>query len=248
MGAVLFSYWLPGIALNTFPAASVVSLTDTAAWPELAMLGIGVVAVVISRPGLSHRRRRGEAAAFGVVLLIFLAGNAVFNEYAVKPLFGIPRPNIEELAHSGALGADFTNAEAFYAVGDKTTRRQVLAEKLAVPATPQLSQRVRAHWVHETGYSFPSGHATAAMTLAAILVASGVVWLGGWRRALALFVVPVWAVAVAWSRVLLEVHTATDVVAGTLAGLTWGMVAFVAVDRGAARCGPATGEGRGRLS
>ncbi|NNC91597.1 MAG: phosphatase PAP2 family protein [Acidimicrobiia bacterium] len=236
--AVLASVWLPGIALNTRLADSVVSITNTAAWPQLVFLAVGLVLAVISRPGITHRRRRREVAAFGLVLLVFLAGNAALNEYVVKPLFGIPRPNIEALAQAGALGAEFADADAFYSVGNKTARREPLAERLATLQEPKLSERVRAHWAHETGYSFPSGHSTAAMTLAALLVATGVAWLDGWRWVLAVLAMPVWAVAVVYSRVLLEVHTGADVIAGTVAGFGWGLVAFAVVARLVSRVEP----------
>jgi phosphatidylglycerophosphatase B len=97
--------------------------------------------------------------------------------------------------------------------------------------TPELSDRVRAHWIHETGYSFPSGHTTAAMTLTVLLAALGQTWLDGWRRILTLAVVPVWAVLVAYSRPLLDVHTAADVIAATAAGFGWGLLAVAAVNR-----------------
>jgi phosphatidylglycerophosphatase B len=233
--AVLFSPWLPDLALNTGPADIVVVVTDTAAWPQLGLLGIAVVVAVISREGIKNRRRRGEASAFGLVLLVFLAGNAALNEYAVKPTVGIPRPNIEALAEGGVLGPGLPDAEAFYAIGNKAARREVLGEQLTPQTTPDLSDRVRTHWIHETGYSFPSGHSTAAGTLSAILAATGVAWLGGWRRNLALMVVPMWAVAVAYSRVLLDVHTAADVIVGMAAGLLWGALAFFVARRLAAR-------------
>ncbi len=194
--------------------------------------------MLVSRDGIDSRRRTVEAMAVGFVLLIAVAGNAGLNEHVVKPLFGIPRPNIEALAEAGALGSDLPDAEAFYASGNKEARRAVLEERLGALQMPQLSDRVRAHWIHETGYSFPSGHSTAAMTVATLLVAFGVAWLRGWRRLVAVVFVPTWAVAVAYSPLLLEVHTAADAIAGTLAGFGWGLVSFGAIRWAVARFAP----------
>jgi len=235
LAAAFLSLALPDMALNTVFADAVVRVTDTASWPQLAILGAGVAGVVITRPGIGRRRRVFEAGAFALVLLLFLAGNAALNEYVVKPYFAVPRPNIEELADSGALGTDFPDADAFYTIGNKAARRRPLGQILASLESPLLSDRVRAHWAHETGYSFPSGHSTAAMTLAAMMVATGLVWLDGWRRVLTVVVLPLWAVAVVYSRVLLDVHTAGDVIVGALAGIWWGLLAFAAVRWGVSR-------------
>jgi membrane-associated phospholipid phosphatase len=64
-----------------------------------------------------------------------------------------------------------------------------------------------------------------------LLAAIGSSWLSGWRRAATLYVMPVWALAIAASRTLLEVHTAWDVIAGVLAGLVWGWLAYVVAVR-----------------
>ncbi|MEA2002663.1 MAG: phosphatase PAP2 family protein [Actinomycetota bacterium] len=227
--ATLLSLALPGIALNTGFADVVVLITDTAAWPQLTIFSVAALIMLISRHGISNRRRRVEAGAVVLVMLVVLAGNGMLNEYVVKPFFGIPRPNIVTLTAAGDLGTDIPDADAFYASGDKEARRDLMREHLPTLETPQLSDRVRAHWIHETGYSFPSGHATAAMALASMLAAFGLAWLNGWRRLATTVVIPAWAVAVAYSRVLLEVHTASDIIAGTLAGFWWGLVAFGAI-------------------
>lgn len=228
---VLLSPLLPRISLDTAFADSVVRLTDTASWRQLTPIAVVVVVFLVARPGLSSRRRTREAVGLSLVMLVVLAGNALLNENIVKPAFGIPRPNIVHLAESGVLGPDLPDTAAFYASGDKGARRVVLGTRLNEETTPQLSDLVRAHWIHETGYSFPSGHTTAAVTFAVFLAAIGLSWLSGWRRSAMLFLLPLWALAVAASRTLLEVHTGWDVVGGAVAGLFWGGVAFLLVQR-----------------
>lgn len=228
-GLSLLSVLLPDIALNTGFADAVVRITDTAMWTQLPYLCFAAVVMVVSRRGLTRRRRSIEAGVIVAVMLLSLAGNAQLNEHIIKPLFGIARPNIVSLAESGALGSDFPDAESFYAVGDKGARRVVLGELLPGLQTPALSERVRAHWVHETGYAFPSGHSTAAITFAVMLAALGFAWLEGWRQAITTVLVPIWAVLVVYSRPLLAVHTPIDVIAGTVVGFGWGLAAFGAI-------------------
>ncbi len=229
--ASLLTLLLPDIALDTGFADAVVRLTDTGTWPLMAPFTVVVVLVLALRPEHDTRRRVLEAVVLTLTLPIALAGNALLNENVVKPAFGVSRPNIVTLANDGVLGPDIPDAETFYAVGDKQARRDVLEERLTAETTPYLSPTVRAHWIHETGYSFPSGHATASVTFAILMAAAALRWLGGWRRIVGLYAIPIWAIGVVWSRPLLGVHTPADVIAGTLAGFVWGVVSFAIVRR-----------------
>lgn len=71
--------------------------------------------------------------------------------------------------------------------------------------------------VHVSGLSFPSGHATAAAALAAVMIV--LVWPTRWRW-LALGAGSVYAALMGLSRVVLGVHYPTDVIAGDLTALT----------------------------
>ena len=82
------------------------------------------------------------------------------------------------------------------------------------------------------GYSFPSGHAFASTVFYGMLVY--LVWRlteRTWARALAAVVGPLVILAVGLSRVYLNVHYLTDVVAGWLAGAAW-LVAVLLVING----------------
>ncbi|MFC6751577.1 phosphatase PAP2 family protein [Deinococcus aquaticus] len=70
--------------------------------------------------------------------------------------------------------------------------------------------------VYVSGLSFPSGHATAAAALAAVLVV--LAWRSRWRW-LAVGAGVVYAALMGLSRVVLGVHYPTDVLAGALTGL-----------------------------
>jgi len=76
--------------------------------------------------------------------------------------------------------------------------------------------------INVTGYSFPSGHATMATTVAlsVYIIFSKRVHLTG-LRILLLFACVAWALAIAFSRIYLDVHWVSDVIAGLGLGLFW---------------------------
>jgi phosphatidylglycerophosphatase B len=226
---VLLSFVLPDIALDSPLADLAVRVSDSASWGQLPFLCTAVLVLVVSRPGPSKRRRVVEGVLLSVAMLVAIPGNALLNEKVTKPAFEVPRPNIVALTEAHALGPSIRDPADFYAIGDKPARREFLSKRLSKLTEPALSQRVRDHWLYETGYSFPSGHATAAMTFASLFVAIGFLWLSGWRQRLTNTLLPIWAVCVVYSRPLLEVHTAIDVSGGTLAGFALGLGAFVFV-------------------
>jgi phosphatidylglycerophosphatase B len=236
----LLSFLLPDIALDSEAANLAVRVSDSADWRQLPLWSLGAAVLLVSRPGLRPRRRAVEFGALGLAMIVALAGNAQLNESVVKPTFAVPRPNIVELTEARALGASIHDPEDFYARGDKQERSELLRLRLAKLEEPPLSTTVREHWISESGYSFPSGHSTAAMTFASMLIALGfALGLGSWRKVLTNTVVPVWAVCVVYSRIMLEVHSGVDVTVGTLAGFAWGLGAFAFVRWCADRFGDA---------
>ncbi len=92
-------------------------------------------------------------------------------------------------------------------------------------ARPELDPLAGFH-----GFSFPSGHATAAAAtyLAVAIVLAAV--LPRWNRALLIGGAVAIAVAVAASRSLLGVHWFSDVIGGLLLGWTWCLTCAVLYD------------------
>ncbi len=82
--------------------------------------------------------------------------------------------------------------------------------------------------VHETSFSFPSGHATAGSAVLCSLAGLAVLtWRVRWPWAVVVFPVA----AVALSRLVLGVHWFSDVAFGALVGAAWGVtVAYVLAD------------------
>jgi len=227
----LLSFFLPTIDLDTGLADVIVRLTDTGGAGILPLLALSMVVVVVSRPGLDPWRRLRDAAILTWVMLLALSFGSALNELVIKPAVGVPRPNIVALAQSGVLGPEILDGDAFYDVGSIEQRRSLLTRRLTPERTPLLSPLVRARWTQTAGYSMPSGHTTGATTLAVLCAGIGLAWLTGMRRVLTVVVLPVWAVAVTWSRVLLRVHTGADVAMGAIVGATWGVIAWFAVHR-----------------
>lgn len=223
---VLLSFVLPQIPLDGGFAAFVVRVADSATWDQLPLLCMASLILLTSRPGPPMRQRMIETGVIIVVMGGALGGNALLNEHLIKPSFHVPRPNIVALAEQDNLGPAVADGDGFYALGDKQARRDYLAPLLAELEQPGLGVKVREHWTHETGYSFPSGHASASMTFATLMLALGLSWLYGWRQWITT-VMPLWALCVVYSRPLLQVHTGYDVSMGALVGIGWGLSAFV---------------------
>jgi undecaprenyl-diphosphatase len=102
---------------------------------------------------------------------------------------------------------------------------QVLSQTV-VEAVKRLVRRARPDdWLlrHESGFSYPSGHASTAVTfygswLLVILLASAVPEPA---KLLAAAVLGIWMLGIAWSRIALAAHYLTDVVGGACFGCSW---------------------------
>lgn len=77
------------------------------------------------------------------------------------------------------------------------------------------------HLVTETSFSFPSGHATMSMALAACAVL--LLWRTRWRL-LALVLGSIYVLVVGLTRMYLGVHFPTDILAGWCASLLWVLI------------------------
>jgi phosphatidylglycerophosphatase B len=215
-----FAFFLPTIRLNTTFSVCLYWLTSTAGVTGAILIGLTLVGLLAFRAPPSWRRCLREIAVHVAVLTFLLGGGVLINEHLIKDSLAVHRPNIVQLTEEDALGM---TAEQFYSSMDKLERRRYLHQVLTDASfdTISLTAKVRDHWIHETGYSLPSGHAFAAMLLATHFLAMGAVFAGG-RRRWAFHVLPWWAGLVAWSRVLLGVHRPEDVVWGGLLGVLLG--------------------------
>ncbi|MFW2382413.1 MAG: phosphatase PAP2 family protein [Acidimicrobiales bacterium] len=183
-----------------------------------------LILVMVTRPGLTPRRRVTELVVMAAVSLLVLYGGKLLNDHVVKPAVGVARPNIVQLADSDLLGMD---VESFYELTG-TERSEYLDSIKNETGFGELVMRpeVRDHWVKETAFARPSGHSLASMTFATFYVSMAIWLLSGWRRWPFYLLVP-WAVCVCLSRAILSVHWPVDIVLGGFAGVVVGTGAFL---------------------
>lgn len=224
------TWLLPPVDLSAPLSRAALALSDSGK-SGMPFVCVAALALVVSRAGLTARARVLEAGAMLAVLLVFLGAGALVNEHLVKPALESPRPNIVALAEERVLPL---SAEAFYRLPTKEERGRFLRGALeAARGNLVLGADVREHWIEETGFSFPSGHSTAAMLVATFFALVGLAAAGP-RRRLALFALLPWAVAVCYARPILRVHRPVDVTVGGLQGILLGVFAFLVVHRLAA--------------
>jgi phosphatidylglycerophosphatase B len=222
-GTLWISLVLPAIRLDSSLSLWTWRLTMTGGFLGATLVSIACAVLLALRTSRARGRIARELMTHVIVLGILLGGGALANEYLLKPAFTVPRPNVIHLAEDGTLGM---SAEIFYSSIGKEERQAHLASVLSDDGSPaaDLSPSTRTHWIHEAGYSFPSGHAFSAMFLAAyFLTLAGSITSSRLKRIS--FVLPFWAVLIGWSRVLLGVHRPEDVVWGGLLGLSLGVAA-----------------------
>ena len=221
-GLLLVTFLLPNVRLDGGFSRWLVRLTLSAGVPGAVAISLVGIALLTYHSGVPWKLLLQRLATHVTVLAVLLGGGAAVNEWVIKPALSVPRPNIERLAEEQALGM---TAEEFYASMDKQQRRGYLRQVLMDPAfhSIALDASVRDHWIHETGYSLPSGHAFTAMLLAGYFLGMGSGVVERWRRRV-FYLLPVWAVAIGCSRVLLRVHRPSDVVWGGGIGISLAVV------------------------
>jgi membrane-associated phospholipid phosphatase len=225
--APVLTFNVPHIDLAGSLALLAYWVAESGGTAGVPLIGLGFTLLLVGRFGLSRKARVVESLVIACALALLLGGGAYLNEHVVKPALAVPRPNIMELATTPpvtpALGM---SAEAFYALPDKAARSSHL-EKILTPDF-RMHERVRSHWIAETGYSFPSGHAFSALMFATFFLAMGLGRCSGRRLWMFYLLVP-WAVAVCFSRPLLRVHSTLDVCIGAMEGIIAGLLAYLLV-------------------
>ncbi len=212
-------------------ALTAYTITESAGQFGIPVIATLMFTYLVSRTGISWKQRTVHAMVIVLVLTPLLGGGAYLNEHFVKPTFRVHRPNIIELAttpiDSPALKM---SAEAFYNLPDKSSRSAYLANILRAKdfETVKLHGLIREHWISETGYSFPSGHSFSSMMFATFFLAMGLTFFSG-RRLWVFHLLLLWAVMVCYSRLILRVHSPTDICIGGFGGCVVGTVAFLLV-------------------
>lgn len=214
---------LPDLALK---------ITLTAGVPGATILSI----LLLSFAVFCLRRQKRAAGSFVYVavplILAGLGGGAWLNEHLLKPLLDIPRPSISYLASTPPEAPVLAlSTDEYYALPGKQARRDHLHTVLQSEAGQQLpiSESIRQHWAHQDGFGFPSGHTFAAAFISVFFLAVAIRFCSGWQRNFYYLLLP-WCLCVAYSRLVLGVHSLTDVVGGGLMGLVLGSSTFWAAN------------------
>ena len=207
-----------------------------------------LILVLVSRPGLSIKRRGIELVVVGLAVLVLQGGGSAFNEVVIKRTFKEPRPHVKQLARTPPGGPSEQSIlkispDSLYRL-DRGARRAYIQEisgynELITPGSSRqvcfeeygeelhLNHRVCRHWASTTGgFSFPSGHALSAMFMAAFFLGMALHLLSGWRLWFFQCVVVPWTVLVAYCRVVLRVHSPLDISVGGLLGIGFGLAAL----------------------
>ena len=123
----------------------------------IPFMALAMLLLLITRNRISLNRRWKEAGIIILIVAICAGSGALFNEHFIKVQLKVPRPNIIWLAGENGSGSLGMTAKRFYATGNKQARRAPLEKALNENPVP-LSPAIKAHWIEETGFAFPSGH------------------------------------------------------------------------------------------
>lgn len=227
MAALLLptAYLLPAVDLTGPVALAAYWISESGGTIGTPILCLCLALLIVGRDGLTWTQRGGELSVIILAPAVLFGGAAYLNEYVVKPSFAVPRPNIVGLAKTSALGI---SVDAFYAIPTKQRRSEYLTTVLTPNVDPPMAELIRSHWIHETGYSFPSGHSFSAMLVATVFLGLGLTQFSG-KRVWVFYGLVSWAIAVCLSRPILRVHSATDIFVSGLEGIILGVVAFTLV-------------------
>lgn len=179
------------------------------------LLIIAVSSYLYTRHIDDKRQRLFSTFRSLAALLLVLAAFAWFNEHVTKEYMRYPRPSHQYMLQQGP---SLLQLDSLYQLSEPL-RKQLLQQIIVQhPLSFQhIDERVLAHWVQESGFSFPSGHSFNAFLLAVILAFS----LQHTRKPVyhRWYWLPLaWACMVALSRVAIGAHSALDVSAGAAAG------------------------------
>lgn len=218
----------PYFSLDSWFALCAYVITETGGTKGAPVVGIIMLGLLVSRAGITRKQRLTEALVVFVFLALFNGGGSALNEYVIKAEFKSPRPHIVYLAGDNGSGPLQMPADEFYALAKEERQRLLRTVLEAEPPPLKLHRLIKEHWIATIGYSFPSGHAFASMFFASFFLATGMT-LASTPRRICFFLLLPWAVCVAFSRVVLWVHTPKDICVGGLLGLLFGLLAFVLV-------------------
>jgi phosphatidylglycerophosphatase B len=157
-----------------------------------------------------------------VILVAFFGILAFVNERFTKPLLKAQRPSHVYMLNQAGLNHLI---DSLYEL-DKEGRERYFSELVRNHPLEfkKIDPGVQAHWIEESGFSFPSGHTFNAFLFAMVL-AYAILFNRSYPGLKKLYFIPfVWALLVGVSRVAIGAHSAIDVSAGAAMGIFLGML------------------------
>lgn len=136
----------------------------------------------------------------GLLLVLSFGAKSVLKEFTQSP-----RPYTETLTQLQVL----PSPQSFYSLSTKEKDKRIQQ------VVESISEWRTKHWIGETDYSFPSGHTIFASIC--VLFFGGILFSE--KRYLATFVLVLWAVGVAGSRLWLGMHRPVDLYGSMLFAL-----------------------------
>ncbi|MBL7931716.1 MAG: phosphatase PAP2 family protein [Bacteroidia bacterium] len=153
-------------------------------------------------------------AVFGIL--------AYLNEHYTKPVLKSQRPSHIYILDQTGLS---NTIDSLYQL-DKKTRQKFFTDLITSHPKEftQIDPDILQHWQEEAGFSFPSGHTFNAFLFAMIL-SYAILFNRSYPSLRKLFSIPfIWAALVGISRVAMGAHTAFDVTAGAILGISLGFL------------------------
>ncbi|WP_299798224.1 phosphatase PAP2 family protein [uncultured Shewanella sp.] len=200
----------PLLSLNSLSAEALFWLTSSGTAPY------GVATVLLILLLSYHRLSRAQFISLFLTISLGMFTTLGLNHY-LKPFFSEARPNAVWLEQQYLL-----NTTNFYDHTKSERKAQMSAtlERLEHAETELvLSPRIKQHWKSEVGFAFPSGHTLFAITLT--MITSYYLLLAG--NSVLPTILLIWSITMGFSRMLLGMHWAQDVLASTLLGGTIGL-------------------------
>ncbi len=235
---VAFTFVLPISAAVVYDAVwATIWVTITHSGSVIGIIVILLLsAIVISLRVKSFIKGIIHGLIVFLLLSVAVGGTAIFNEFVIKKYIKEFRPSILYLEKHANL-----NAKEFYSKEDKIKRSNYLinylnlvdGQSFYIDDKP-LNQAILKEWIRSAGYSFPSGHSVAAFLVVTLLgyyvlerfkpaPAIGVTRRSG-KQLWILGAFYLWAILIAYSRVLIGVHSAWDISLGALWGSIVGLI------------------------
>lgn len=217
------------VVFNEFWAAFWIGLTNIG-----GTVGVGItiliIAIVWSFTYQGTLKRLLKAFMLIVFLGAVIGATAFLNEHLIKEQLCVHRPSIELLQKEYGF-----NANEFYQQEGKELRRAYVQDYLKTEGIDikndqhqSISNLIKKVWIKEAGYSFPSGHTVTVFLMMSLL---SYIFLKYFKRkhVWVVCLLFLWAVIMAYSRVVIGVHTPLDVTFGAL----WGsLIAGVVISTG----------------